>query len=581
MPWNPNIPVDTNQVRGVSGDVTRMRENFQTLNPIVISGLNGLSGVAITAAASGDILRYDGTNWVDAVGNLAVLIDVDTSGAVSGQALTYNGSLWVPATPVQTLSGLTDTDVTGAVSGDALTFIGGNQWEPRTAVAALGDLTDVDTAGAVSGQILGFDGTEWTPTDPAGRVSRAMLVLGTDQSITQDVATVVTGMTQTVNVGSWATNPASGVIQVPSGVSLIEARAQATWDTGGGGDQCKLRLLIDGAGVTSGEVQDVRWFSGATFNTANNIASWAIAVSGGEALTLEVEHSEGGAESILSANQQTWFEVRAVSGGTGGGGGGAGTLVRDFSKFDPDAPPVSPPSGTTFNDEFDDDSLDAKWIWWDPNGDLLLSGIDQSTQRLVWRLPGGSEWAGVYQDITGISGVGHALFTKLSMTTRATLAADEYMAGLALFDDATGNPSTAGFYVAGIYTDTDPAANLRTRIGMFAFDNYLDSTPTLLNYDDVLPDLGLSVGGIYIRVVRAGGGDLSFSWSMDGLSWRQLADFTPSFTPTEAGLVGRNWSGGNLDCGALFFRHWNATNRDLVLSGALVGQNYAGDVSVA
>lgn len=579
MGWDKTIPNENNVVRGVSGDLAKVRENFEALDPIVVSGLHGLPGVDAASPASGDVLRHDGSGWANAQDTLSGLVDTDVAGAVSGDALTYNDATkkWEPNTPVQSLSGLTDTDVAGAASGDALTYNSATgKWEPATPVAALNDLTDVDTSGAVSGQALVFDGSGWGPgASVSSGLSRAMLVLGSDQAVVSVsgapyTPATVTGMVQTANEGGWATNPASGIIEVPSGVSLVEVRAQVAWEAGSGTSAAKLWLRIDGAPVPSGEVHDSLYYPGSFVGT-NRIVSWAIPVSGGEQLTLEVAHQElpPSYKNVLSSGQQTWFEVREVAAGGGAAGGG---FTADFSLFMPDAPPLSPPSGATFNDEFDGGaSLDGRWTWWDPNGDLAASGINAGMQMLEYTLTGGSEWAGAFQSVTAISGVQYSFVTKLSFVGKATAATDEYWSGMAVFEDATSNPATSNLYVAGIYTDTDPAGNLRTRIGIFEFNDYSDATPTLAGYDDVLSDAGLGhVAGLYLRVAWNGTDELRFAYSLDGVSFRQLAEFSASFVPKEVGFAARNVAGGNLTTRAQFFRHWPTSNRDLVLSGAMV-----------
>lgn len=50
--------------------------------------LNELSDVTITSPASGQVLQYNGSAWVDG-------INIDPSSPVVGQALVYNGTKWV------------------------------------------------------------------------------------------------------------------------------------------------------------------------------------------------------------------------------------------------------------------------------------------------------------------------------------------------------------------------------------------------------------------------------------------------------------------------------------------------------
>jgi hypothetical protein len=82
----------------------------ETASPVPVSkavsavSIADLSDVDLTAPAAGSLLQLVGGRWVDVVGNLDLLADVDTSGAeapTAGQVLTYDAGagLWKPATP--------------------------------------------------------------------------------------------------------------------------------------------------------------------------------------------------------------------------------------------------------------------------------------------------------------------------------------------------------------------------------------------------------------------------------------------------------------------------------------------------
>lgn len=79
----------------------------------VLDNLDSLTDVVITAAVTGDILYYDGTNWVDypfatllAAHNhtLDSLSNVSTGSKVSGDALIWNGVAWVPGSVTATVT---------------------------------------------------------------------------------------------------------------------------------------------------------------------------------------------------------------------------------------------------------------------------------------------------------------------------------------------------------------------------------------------------------------------------------------------------------------------------------------------
>jgi len=114
--------------------------------------LNTLSGVAITAPTTNQVIKYNGSQWVNAAdsvggasGALNDLTDVTISAPSVNQVLKYNGANWVNA-----------ADSVGA---------GGS--------VALNDLTDVNTSLAAFNDIITYNGAGWvTVPKPTGLQSR-------------------------------------------------------------------------------------------------------------------------------------------------------------------------------------------------------------------------------------------------------------------------------------------------------------------------------------------------------------------------------------------------------------------------
>ena len=117
-----------------------------------VSAINDLSDVTITSAATGDILRFNGSAWVDypdsnfaASGHTHSLndgTDVVLTSPSTGQVLKFNGTNWV-----------NDTDATGGGGGST----------------ALNDLTDATITTPTTGQVLKYNGSIWiNDTDDAG-----------------------------------------------------------------------------------------------------------------------------------------------------------------------------------------------------------------------------------------------------------------------------------------------------------------------------------------------------------------------------------------------------------------------------
>lgn len=123
------------------------------------STLDDLTDVSLSSPSSGQILKYDGTDWVNAnestgVTELEDLTDVNITSATDGQILKYDGatSKWVNGTGgsggASALIDLTDVDITSPTGGQSLVYnaTSGN-WENRTPWV---DVTGILVAGQTS-----------------------------------------------------------------------------------------------------------------------------------------------------------------------------------------------------------------------------------------------------------------------------------------------------------------------------------------------------------------------------------------------------------------------------------------------
>lgn len=96
---------------------------------------------------------------------LDLLSDVTITSPTSGQVLQYNGSEWVNAslTIATALSGLTDVLLTSVTAGQVLTYDGTSlKWVNTT--LSLGSLSDVVLSSSATNQALIFNGTNWVNT---------------------------------------------------------------------------------------------------------------------------------------------------------------------------------------------------------------------------------------------------------------------------------------------------------------------------------------------------------------------------------------------------------------------------------
>lgn len=105
-----------------------------------------LSDVVITSPATGEVLRYNGSNWVDDRLLLDDLSDVTVSSATTAQVIRYNGTAWVN-------SGL-----------------------------SIDDLSDAAISSLSTGQLLRYNGTVWVNVSVLDLIAATT---GTDQFTVQ------------------------------------------------------------------------------------------------------------------------------------------------------------------------------------------------------------------------------------------------------------------------------------------------------------------------------------------------------------------------------------------------------------
>lgn len=99
--------------------------------------LNGLTDVVISGAQTGQVLKYNGTQWINAADsteagtvNIHDLGDVDISAPAAGQVLTYNGTQWQNTTTSSsnafgTVAVFGQSSVVADSAGDTLTLSAG------------------------------------------------------------------------------------------------------------------------------------------------------------------------------------------------------------------------------------------------------------------------------------------------------------------------------------------------------------------------------------------------------------------------------------------------------------------------
>ena len=111
--------------------------------------------------------------WTDApqtaLSSINDINDVTITSAQNDQLLKWNGTNWVNFTPGY-LTSFTEQDPTVPAHVKSITQANITAWNAKSDVSSLNDLTDVDTTGAANTKILKYNGTKWVVADDGGSV---------------------------------------------------------------------------------------------------------------------------------------------------------------------------------------------------------------------------------------------------------------------------------------------------------------------------------------------------------------------------------------------------------------------------
>ena len=286
--WVPADDANTTYTAGTGLDLTGTTFSLN-------SGIDNLTDVDVStnAPSNGQVLSWDGTNWVPAddanttytagtgldltgttfslnsgIDNLTD-VDVSTNVPSNGQVLSWDGSNWVPVDDANTtytagtgldltgttfslnsgIDNLTDVDVstTAPTNGQVLTWNGTN-WVPANASGSaqqINDLSDVDTSTNVptNGQVLSWDGTNWVPADDA---TGAQEINDLSDGKTAGINSVFLGGNAGANNGNSNGNTGTGNVALAtntSGTNNSAFGAGALATIGSGNDNTALGYL--------------------------------------------------------------------------------------------------------------------------------------------------------------------------------------------------------------------------------------------------------------------------------------------------------------------------------------------------
>ena len=109
------------------------------LNEVSVSQLSMLGDVNITSASTGEVLRYDGSEWVD-----AQLAYSDLSGAPTNVSTFTNDAGYISDITAENLGDLADVDLTGLADGEIIIYNAtSGKWEANPPPAPLATTTSV------------------------------------------------------------------------------------------------------------------------------------------------------------------------------------------------------------------------------------------------------------------------------------------------------------------------------------------------------------------------------------------------------------------------------------------------------
>jgi len=300
----------------------------------------------------------------------------------------------------------------------------------------------------------------------------------------------------------------NGLTQSPANYSIIEDGVHTEFSPVAG-DELLVEYFYDTAGV--GIVNpNITVISGSTtINSVNtlNIVGMTVIDDGGGQVT--------------------------ISGSTAASEG-AGTATGSF--WSADAAPSTP---SAYDDEFSDESVDAKWTEFDEIGGLTYS---EEKYGLTWTGHSSSNYVqGIYQEVPAYQG--WSIMCKVSVIYKQH---DDNKCGLMLLEDVA-NLSTSDVCILSFASGGGGVGFQAEKFN--AYNSYLG------NIGSMSSDKWITT--MYLRI-RATSDNWYFDWSNDGIGWYEKDDWYPGgvdqsklWEPEGFGLFVR---GNNTNC--RFFVHW-------------------------
>lgn len=145
---NVNVPSPTN---GHFLKYVSSASEWQSASVPTINNLNDIGDVTITSVTSGQVLKWNGTQWINdtpsgggtTINSLDDIADVTITSASNGQFLKWNGSAWVNDA-IDLSTDTTGSFVSSLVAGTGITLTN-NSGENATPTVAIGQAVATDS----------------------------------------------------------------------------------------------------------------------------------------------------------------------------------------------------------------------------------------------------------------------------------------------------------------------------------------------------------------------------------------------------------------------------------------------------
>jgi len=191
----------------------------------VVSGsLSTLSGVTITSPAVGQVLKYNGSSWINDADSVSGGAGVGTVTTVS--VTSANGFTGTVATASSTPAITITTSITGVLKGNGTAILAatsGTDYAPGTSSLSTGIVKSTTTTGALSIAVAGTDyqapiGTITGLVKGNGANALTAAVAGTDYQSAQSVTGIVKSSGTTRSAATSGTDYAPGTSALATGI---------------------------------------------------------------------------------------------------------------------------------------------------------------------------------------------------------------------------------------------------------------------------------------------------------------------------------------------------------------------------